>query len=90
MNINQKGFMQWLVIVIVLVGLVVGVYLVQQRTNLKPKASEYVPVNTYQSTQDASIQDDSDLMKELDDLESVNVDADDDVLTQNDADLDSF
>lgn len=37
---NQKGFAQVFVLLLLLVGLVAGVYLVQTQTNLKPKASE--------------------------------------------------
>ncbi|GEM_PF-2590558 len=39
MPCSQKGFVHILLIILLLVGLVVGVYLVQQRTNLLPKAA---------------------------------------------------
>jgi hypothetical protein len=90
MNVNQKGFMQWLVMIVVLVGLAVGVYLVQQQTNLRPKAVNNVPIKTYQSTQGTSIKDDADLMKNLDELESMNIEVDPQILSQNEADLDNF
>lgn len=40
---NQKGFASILVLVILLIGLGLGVYLVQQKTNLFPKAKEISP-----------------------------------------------
>lgn len=39
-KLNQSGFTQIFIIFALLLGLVVGVYLVQQKTNLLPKASE--------------------------------------------------
>lgn len=36
--VNQKGFAHILLILLLLVGLAVGIYLVQQKTNLLPKA----------------------------------------------------
>ena len=37
---NQRGFMQVVAIVLVLVGIAGGAYLVQQKTNFFPKAAE--------------------------------------------------
>lgn len=42
---NQKGIAQVLVLVLILGGIVAGVYLVQQRTNLLPKASGPISCN---------------------------------------------
>lgn len=36
--VNQKGFAHIFLIILLLVGLAVGIYLVQQKTNLLPKA----------------------------------------------------
>lgn len=77
---KQRGNMQLVIIVILLVGLMVGVYLVQQRTNILPNASS--PSQT--------IQTDGDLMKIASDLDYENVDSLDQQLSQNDNDLNAF
>lgn len=87
---NQRGSIQLVIVVIlVLVGLVVGVYLVQQRTNILPKAASPNP-QTYQPTSSQTIQTDGDLMKTSDNLDSLNVDGIDSALNQNDSDLNTF
>ena len=46
-NINQKGIAQLILLVIIVGALIVGVYLVKQKTNLLPKASSpYGTINT--------------------------------------------
>ncbi len=42
-RLNQKGFAHIFLIIFLLVGLAIGVYLVQQKTNILPKASEMNP-----------------------------------------------
>ena len=42
-NLNQKGFAQILVLLLLLAGIAVGVYLVQQKTNFLPKANDITP-----------------------------------------------
>jgi hypothetical protein len=47
--LNQKGFAQLLVLVLIVAGVAVGTYLVSQKTNLIPKASDglgEIPIRT--------------------------------------------
>lgn len=91
---NQRGNIPLVVIIIVIVvGLIIGVYLVQQRTNLLPKAKSpgqpaYQPTQVTQPAQ--TIQNDSDLTRVGQELDGENLDVIDAQLTQNDIDLNSF
>lgn len=71
--INQKGQIQLVIAAIVIVGLLVAVYLVQNRTNLLPKAGE--PENTTQLPAPLVIQNDEDLTKVSDELDAIDVDS---------------
>lgn len=91
---NQRGNIPLVVIIIVIVvGLIIGVYLVQQRTNLLPKAKSPKP-SPYQATQVTppaqTIQNDGDLTRVGQELDNENLDVIDAQLTQNDNDLGSF
>lgn len=46
-RLNQKGFAQLLVLLLILGGIATGTYLIQQKTNLFPKASENKNENQY-------------------------------------------
>lgn len=46
---SQRGFAQFLVLVLLVTGIGVGTYLVQQRTNLLPKAQESISCDDYGS-----------------------------------------
>lgn len=81
--INQKGNMQLIIIVIIIVAIALGVYLVQQRTSLLPKA--YSPKNTSQ-TIDSS----SDLERNLNELENTNINQLDQGISENNSDVNSF
>lgn len=91
---NQRGNIPLVVIIIVIVvGLIIGVYLVQQRTNLLPKAKSPKP-SPYQATQVTPtaqpIQNDGDLMRVGQELDRENLEVIETQLTQNDNDLASF
>ena len=47
-GLDQKGAIQFMTILILIVGLIAGTYLVQQRTHPRPKADEWVssPIET--------------------------------------------
>lgn len=77
---NQKGNVL-LVLLIIIMAVVVGVYLVGQKTNLFSKTG----TNTLNS-----IQNDSELKGATAELDNTNMDAIDSELGQNDADLSSF
>lgn len=74
---KEKGVAQVIIILLIMVGIAVGVYLVQQRTNLLPKAAAPSPAQ-------------SDLETLMTDLDNTNIDAMDNELMQNDTDAASF
>lgn len=86
---NQRGNMQLAAVVILIVGVLVGIYLVQQRTNLLPKAASPGRY-TYQPTPSQNIQNDNDLVKTSNELDDKNIDSLDQQLGQNDNDLNTF
>lgn len=87
-RLNQKGNMQLIVALIIIVAIITGVYLVQQRTNFLPKASS--PYNTYQNTSNQTINNPSDLDKTLNELESTDVNQIDQGLNENNSNASSF
>lgn len=86
-RLNQKGNMQLIVFLIIMVGIIVGVYLVQQRTNFLPKASG--PYNAYQNT-NQTINNTNDLDKNLNELESIDINQLDKGISENNSDAYSF
>lgn len=82
---NQKGNISLVVIIVVIVGLLVGVYLVQQTTNLLPRAK-----SPGQSPSTQAIQSSSDLTRVGQELDGENLEVIDSQLSQNDSDLNSF
>lgn len=86
---NQRGNMQLLIILLAVVGIVAGVYLVQQKTNFFPKAAAPSSnINRTVSTQ--AIQNDSDLTAASVDLDSIDLNSIDNSLNQNDSDASNF
>lgn len=86
---NQRGNLQLVIILVVLVvGLILGVYLVQQKTNLLPKAAPATPIT--QLDQTTSIKNDSDLMQASSDLDNENLNSIDSGLNENNSDATSF
>lgn len=87
---NQRGSIQLVIIgILLLVGLVVGVYLVQQKTNFLPKAAVPNP-STSQSASSQTIQNGSNLTKASTDLDNTDLGSIDNVLNQNDIDASNF
>lgn len=85
---NQRGNMQ-LVIILVLVGIVIAVLLVQQKSNILPKAA--TPESTINQTDSSQvIQNDSDLTKTSDSLDNTDINIIDSSLNQNDTDSSNF
>lgn len=64
-GLDQKGIVSLLVILILLCGVVAGVYLVQQRTNLFPQAAKKSSYDTTQSDNSKSIKIKSDAVKRI-------------------------
>lgn len=90
MKIDQKGNVQLVIIlIIIVVGLVLSVYLVQRRTNIFPKAAAPTPTytNTNQTTQQSSIKNDSDLLGAASDLDNTDLNTTDSELNQNNSDF---
>ena len=76
---------EFIVITLIAVGIVFGVYIVQQKTDLFPKASQPVPYE-----QGQTIENDTDLRNASYELDVQNIDQIDDYLRRNDADLQIF
>ncbi len=74
MNNSQKGAIQLVVLAVLILGAVSGIYLVQQRTNLLPKA--FSPKNLWiaPSSSPSQINNDQDLKRVLMELETTDVD----------------
>lgn len=87
-RLNQKGNMQLIVVVIIIMAVIIGVYLVQQRTNFLPKASS--PATTSQNTGGQTINNANDLDKNLNELESTDINQLDQGLSENSSDASSF
>ncbi|OGE14431.1 hypothetical protein A3F00_00015 [Candidatus Daviesbacteria bacterium RIFCSPHIGHO2_12_FULL_37_11] len=94
---NQKGITQILTILIIVAGLVVGVYLVGQATNLFPKAAgpkpQYIPVN--KAIEQITglvppISTKEDLLNRLQDLENTNLDELNRGINENNSDAAAF
>jgi hypothetical protein len=85
---NQKGSLQLVVVVIIVLGVLVGGYLVSQRTNFLPNAKNnnqtfwQTPHKVNEPKVDA-INNDTDLMETADLLESEDIDKMDNDLMQN-------
>lgn len=94
MRVNQKGnVLPIIILIIIVIGLILGVYLVQQRTNLLPKAKspKSSPAQATRVTPPYQpIQNDGDLMRVGQELDKENLEVIDSQLTQNDNDLGSF
>lgn len=88
-RLNQKGNMQLIVVVIIIVAVIIGVYLVQQRTNFLPKASSPA-TTTSQNTGGQTINNANDLDKNLNELESTDINQFDQGLSENSSDASSF
>lgn len=71
---KQIGNIQIIVLVILVMGVLSGIYLVQQRTNLLPKAFSPRYLWTAPSPTPSTINNDQDLKRVLMELESTNVD----------------
>lgn len=81
---NQKGFGAiYIVIIILIIGLIVGIYIVQKPTHPKPFAKE-------RANYSGAINSDSDLMRASSQLDYTNVDSIDSQLKQNDVDSANF
>lgn len=98
-NKEQKGIAQILIIVLILVGIAVGVYLVQQNTDFfSDAASKKKEVSQSQKTVpgqvakkgEIEIKSGQDLQKVLTDLDNTDINAMDQELSQNDSDAASF
>lgn len=74
MNNSQKGAIQLVVLAVLILGAVSGIYLVQQRTNLLPKAFSPRNLWTFPSSSPSQINNDQDLKRVLMELESTDVD----------------
>jgi hypothetical protein len=83
-NNSQKGNMQLLVLIIIVFAALVGVYLVQQRTNFLPKAG-FDQSTTYQS-----INSSGDLDKALNDVNSADLNQVDQGINQTGSDASSL
>lgn len=72
-----------LILIIVLLGLIVGIYLIKQRTNILPQAN--APLPKYESVQaESKIEDDNDLVGSMGELDNINIDAIDNELKDSD------
>lgn len=78
---NQKGNLQLIVLIIILLAVGAGVYLVQQRTNILPKAYD----NNVQTINNVS-----DLNKTFNELEGTNINQLDQMLEKNNSDTATF
>ena len=86
---KQKGNINLIIILIIAVAIIMGVYLVQQRTNYLPKAS-INPSTSNPATTSSAIQNDNCLMVTSNQLDQTDLDALDKDLSQNDQDLANF
>lgn len=95
---SQKGIIQILIIILVLVAIAAGVYEIQKNTDFLPKAAPLkketnlqptIPVGTAGSEQ-TIIRNGKDLQTTLNDVDNTDIDAIDQDLSQNDADAASF
>lgn len=94
---RQTGIAQVIIIIIVLLGLVAGVYLVQQQTNFFPKAASPKKVENMkknvpgdEAKKGQEIKNKSELGDTLKDLDTTDIDGLGKELSENDIDAASF
>lgn len=83
---KEKGIAQIIIILLIVAGIAAGVYLVQQKTNLLPKAAAPKSENVVVRPSPAQ----SDLETLMTDLDNTNINEMDNELMQNDIDAASF
>lgn len=92
---NQKGFVQLVILSVVIIGLVIGIFLVKEVTDIAPDAkmpiqSQPIQATSNQNDQYPPIENENDLLDSLSVLEKEDIDSLGQITSENESDAASF